>query len=100
MLGRITLVKHTYEELMGYLWNYIGELDTDTDIDLDCKLFIIGALTALEDRHEAEMYEVKQMRYGKPFKDYDPCEDCNAEDCGTCEYNSERKVEDDDWQTD
>ena len=36
---------------------------------------------------------------GKPFKDYDPCEECNAEECGTCEYNIERKVEDDDWQT-
>ena len=36
------------------------------------------------------------MRYGKPYWDYDPCEDCNAEECEKCEYYfDERK--DEEW---
>lgn len=30
---------------------------------------------------------------GKPFKDYDPCEECNAEECENCEYNNDQKEE-------
>ena len=37
------------------------------------------------------------MRYGKPYWDYDPCEECNAEECERCEYNAERETE---WQKD
>lgn len=97
-MERITLVKNSYDELMGYILNRLCEMD-EVDISLDSKMFIIGALTALEDRHEAEMYEVKQMRYGKPFKDYNPCEECNASDCGSCDYygaGNERKTDQDD----
>lgn len=40
------------------------------------------------------------MRYGKPYWDYDPCEECNAEDCKSCEYYFSGGEEDDDRQTD
>ena len=33
------------------------------------------------------------MRYGKPYWDYDPCEECNAEECEKCEYNFSGKEE-------
>lgn len=36
---------------------------------------------------------------GKPFKDYDPCEECNAEECGSCEYNG-KEENDENWQSD
>ena len=39
------------------------------------------------------------IKYGKPFKDYDPCEECNAEECGSCKYygaGNERKTDQDD----
>ena len=36
------------------------------------------------------------MRYGKPYWDYDPCEECSAENCEECEYGrtEERKTQD------
>ena len=53
-MERITLVKNSYGELMGYILNRLCEMD-EVDISLDSKMFIIGALTALEDIHEAEI---------------------------------------------
>lgn len=32
-------------------------------------------------------------RFGKVFWDYDPCEDCSAEECESCEYNNDQKEE-------
>lgn len=28
-------------------------------------------------------------RFGKVYWDYDPCEECNAEECEKCEYGRE-----------
>ena len=34
------------------------------------------------------------VRYGKPYWDYDPCEECSAEECEKCEYYFSEKGED------
>lgn len=41
-------------------------------------------------------------RFGKVYWDYDPCEDCNAEECEKCEYGEEngRKTQDTEYGED
>lgn len=51
----ITLVSRSYRELMSYIQIRICEMD-DVDM-LENKLFLIGALSALEQLHEKEVHE-------------------------------------------
>ena len=53
----ILLVSRTYRELTGYIENRICEMD-DVDI-LGTKIFLIGALSALEQLHEKELNDAK-----------------------------------------
>ena len=51
----ILLVSRSYRELMGYIENRVCEMD-DVDV-LGSKLFLIGALSALEQLHEKEVHD-------------------------------------------
>ena len=51
----ITLVSRSYRELMSYIQIRICEMD-DVDM-LENKLFLIGALSALEQLHEKEVHD-------------------------------------------
>lgn len=64
----ITLVSRSYRELMSYIQIRICEMD-DVDM-LENKLFLIGALSALEQLHEKEVHEAHDTY-------------CNDETCET-----------------
>lgn len=49
----MTLIQRTYDELMYYIQNKLSEMD----IPIGDKLFLIGALTALERIHEERVCE-------------------------------------------
>ena len=55
MMEPITLVSRSYRELMSYIQIRICEMD-DVDM-LENKLFLIGALSALEQLHEKEVHD-------------------------------------------
>ena len=74
----ITLVSRSYRELMSYIQIRICEMD-DVDM-LENKLFLIGALSALEQLHEKEVHEAND-----PYCTDETCEtflrDLNCDRC-------------------